>query len=174
MIALTAAIEGQWRRESRLAIHKYWRRPNEFHFHLLKKGDETAYPKLIAEYWSQKQDFAVIEPDIVIREDVAVEFQTCPEIYCCYPYAWLTNVGPALGCTRFRKELLEEHPDIMSNVLRQGIGWRQTDVVLMRHELARARGIQPHVHLPQVEHLNERKRLLPEAPKEIMMEVPHW
>ena len=44
-----------------------------------------------------------------------------------------------------------------------GVGWQQLDVVIMRHLLARKYGEQPTVLLPPVEHLNEKKRLLPDA-----------
>lgn len=168
------AVPGQWRRESRVALWKHWHRPNEVDFRIIDPEDETAYPRILAELWKEKQDFAVVEPDIVIREDVARAFLTCPCEYGAFPYAWTTDVGPALGCTWFRAAFLEKYPEAMSNVLRKRISWRQLDVVLMRHVLAREYGEQPHVHLPQVQHLNESKKLLPEANPQPLMSVPHW
>lgn len=174
MKLLVAALPGQWRVESRRALGKHWRRPNELDFRLIEKGDDSAYPKILAELWAQKQDFAVVEPDIVIRADVAEEILHCDCQYGCFPYAWTTDVGAALGCTWFRSSFLEKYPNAMREVMAKNITWRQLDVVLMRHILARKYKEQPHIHLPPVVHLNEAKQLLSEASPEPLMYVPEW
>lgn len=123
-------------------------------------GDAAAstYGEIIADLWNLGVDFAVVEHDIVIRGDVVDAFVDCPERYCAFPYVWTTNLGPALGCTRFRAELLDDCPDAALNA--SGISWRQFDYALIRRELARS-GVYPHLHLPPVEHLNPDQKLLP-------------
>lgn len=140
----------------------------------LNPDDFRAYGDALQGEWWRREGFAVVEPDIVIRPDVADAFIDCPEPYCAFPYPWLTDVGPALGCTRFRREFLEAFPTAMDEVQAEGVSWQQVDVVLMRHVLARKYGQQPHVHLPAVEHLNPAKQLLPEASPVPLMQVPHW
>ena len=144
----------------------------DWRFWEIKEEDELAYGRIITEHWTAGEDFAVVEPDIVIRDDVADGFLSCSEPYCAWPYSWLTDVGPALGCTRFRGEFTRRYPDAMDRA--HGVSWRQLDVVLMRHVLVREHSEQPHVHLPPVEHLNEAKRLLPEASREPLMTLPDW
>lgn len=172
MKVVTVCVPGQLTRETRNALRKHWRRPLETFIHFIDPEAPKAYERIIREYWEAGEDFAVVEPDIVIREDVAEAFQLCPCKYGCFPYNWVTDVGPALGCTWFRSELLHQYPDAMAKVSSKNISWKQLDVVLMRHVLAREYGEQPHVHLPAVQHLN--KPLLPEANPEPLLSVPHW
>lgn len=161
-------------RDSRVSVWKYWRRPNEIDQRFINPEDQFAYGRILRELWEAGEDLAIVEPDIVVRADVCESFLNCPELYCAWPYQWLTNVGPALGCTRFRSEFLKKYPDVMVKVEAQNVTWRQLDVVLMRHVLAREYGEQPHIHLPPVEHLNPKKQLLPDADPTPMTHVPHW
>lgn len=174
MKILTVSIPGGLTRQSRVSVWKYWHRPNEIDLRFIEPEDQFAYGKILREVWEAGEDFAVVEPDIVIRKDVAEAFINCPCVYGCFPYNWLTDVGPALGCTWFRKEFLLKYPTAMQEVEAQNVNWRQLDVVLMRHILARKYNEQPHVHLPAVEHLNPNKQLLPEANPEPLTNVPHW
>lgn len=173
-IVVVTAAGSPWRNEAHAALSKWWKRPNTIELHRVDDEDIYGYGRILSQYWKAGQDFAVVEPDIVVRPDVVCDFLYCKHEYCCYPYAWTTNVGPALGCTWFRSDFLKRYPDAMSEVLRRHVSWRQVDVVLMRHILARQYGEQPHVHLPPVKHLNERKQLLPEADSTPLMEVPLW
>lgn len=136
--------------------------------------DDTCYGKTIREYWRRGEDFMVVEPDVVIRNDVMIAAENCSCEYGCFPYAWMTNVGPALGCTWFRSSFLKKYPDACDEAGAGQISWRQFDVILMRSVLARKYKEQPHVHLPEVVHLNEAKALLPDADPTPMMEVPEW
>lgn len=162
MIALCAYVPGGLRHETEQALTEHWKGGRQFV--ALQPGDTSSYPNLIAGYWQLARGFAIVEQDIVIRADVYETFTGCPEPYCAYPYPWLTHIGPALGCTRFRAEFLTEFPDAMRKVQARNVSWRQTDIVLMRHILAGEYGQQPHVHLPPVEHLNPRKQTPPGTP----------
>lgn len=120
-------------------------------------ADDSAYGEIIAELWELGLPLAVVEHDVVIRQDVVDAFVDCPEPYCAFVYQWTTNIGPALGCTRFRPELLDAYPDAARNAA--GVGYRQFDHALIRRELAR-NGAYPHVHLPIVDHLNPAQQLV--------------
>lgn len=145
---------------------------------LINVGDDAyLYGRLLAEQWDYRADLAVVEQDIVIRADVVEAFQNCEHDYCCFPYAWTTCVGPALGCTRFRRRFLERYPEAMLEALQTpssyGLAghWKQLDVFLMRRILRDKHGEQPHVHLPAVEHLNPEQALVPGASLEPVLTV---
>ena len=172
MRTLTVYVAGQLKPETWDALGQF---NGDFSdFVEIPTDDVFAYGNVIARYWSEGKDFAVVEPDIVVRADVIDAFRTCPEGYCAFPYPWLTDIGPALGCTRFRHSFIAKYPTAVEEVIRQNIAWNQFDVVFMRHILARKYGEQPHVHLPPVQHLNERKQLMEGASTTPLMSVPHW
>jgi hypothetical protein len=140
-------------------------------------ADVTAYCRLLQQVWAAGETFCVIEHDILPHRTVYYDFVHCPHDYCAFPYPWTTQIGPALGCTRFRAELLAEIPDAMDQVAEMPSVWgppghyRQVDVYLMRRVLRNAHGRQPHVHLPPVEHLNPKQQLLASAPRDPILEV---
>ena len=119
-------------------------------------GDAHDYACLVTEWWERGSDFALVEHDIVIRADVVEAFETCPEPWCAFPYEWTTNIGPALGCTRFRSALMKERPEAARMALREAPHFRQFGWYLTERALE---GHHPHLHLPCVEHLNEEQRL---------------
>lgn len=139
---------------------------------------DTGYAQLLHKLWNAGETFAIVEHDVQVHEAVLDEFDACAEPYCAFPYPLREYLAPALGCTRFRGELLAELPDVMDRVLRVPTNWgppghwRQLDVVLMRTVLLNRYGLQPHVHMPAVEHLNPTMRLKPGAPARL--EVPSW
>jgi hypothetical protein len=161
------------RQETLDALEEFWQ-PKALYLYEIEKANEFAYGEILAGHWRMGEDMFIVEPDIVIRPDVVEAAILCGCEYGCFPYPWLTDIGPALGCTWFKSSFIRRYPEAMDEVLAEGVSWRQLDVVLMRHRLARDRGEQPHVHLPPVVHLNERKQLLPEASRTPLMEVPHW
>lgn len=144
----------------------------------ISTSDPYHYGSHIAWEWNdarhQNQALAIVEQDIVIRPDVTDAFLHHEADYIAFPYAWTTNIGPALGCTRWSHAFLERHPRAAERAAARHVTYRQFDVVLMRHVLARELGEQPTVLLPPVEHLNEAKALLPGADPTPMTEVPLW
>lgn len=144
----------------------------------LPAEDDRAYGAELRDQWDEcvreSRALAIVEQDVVVRADVIEAFLNDPDDYVCFPYAWLTDVGPALGCTRFSAKFIRSYPNLIEEATWAGVGWQQLDVVIMRHLLARRYGEQPKVLLPPVEHLNEKKQLLPDASPEPLMEVPHW
>lgn len=139
--------------------------------------DDYAYGRLLRETWATGLDFAIVEHDIVIREDVVAAFHDCESGYCCFPYAWTTCVGPALGCTRFRGEFTARYPGAIDEALEMPTyagepgHWKQLDVYLMRRVLRDQHGEQPCVHLDPVEHLNPEQALRPDASPEPVLVV---
>lgn len=171
-------VKGQLRPETSEALALHASPFAEVHTVCLTSGDDQSYGRWLAKEWGWALEagdsLAVVEPDIVVRPDVVEAFLHDPADYLCFPYEWLTDIGPALGCTRFSAAFIARFPMLVAEAVASGVSWRQLDVVLMRHLLARKYGDQPKVCLPPVEHLNELKRLLPEASREPLLTVPHW
>jgi hypothetical protein len=134
---------------------------------------ERAYFELLDRLWSDclygREDLCLIEHDIVVHEDVFPEFEECSEPWCAFPYAMTNVVQPGLGCTRFRHELIAAIPDAWGRVARHGNDrdvpdgmpskhWLRCDVRLDAELMPL--GYFPHVHDPQVEHLNPRQQLV--------------
>jgi hypothetical protein len=172
-------VQGQLRKETHKALLAHcW--PSaasvEILFESIVAGDDRAYGSILSGRWGTATErgdaLAIVEPDIVVRPDVIAEFLDNPAPYLCFPYAWTTNIGPALGCTRFSAAFIARYPTLMAEAQLTGVGWQQLDVVIMRRLLADKYGEQPLVLLPPVEHLNERKRLLPDADPTPLMSVP--
>lgn len=144
----------------------------------LADDPDYGYGKLLARHWADGDTFCVVEHDVIVHPTVFDEFDACSEPYCAFPYPLGPYVAPALGCTRFRAELLAELPDVMERVLKVPTNygdpghWRQLDTVLMRTVLLNRYGRQPHIHLPAVEHANPEKQCAPGAP--LRLEVPAW
>lgn len=154
------------RDETREAVTRLWP-----HAELVDvTHSQTAYHDALDERWQAGVDLVNIEHDIVPRTDVREAFEACRELWCCFSYELAVGYvglagGPpsALGCTRFRAELLEAEPDAIAEAGRSdntGVpvqAWWRIDarLNLLLHE----RGYRPHTHLPPVVHLNEKSKL---------------
>lgn len=85
-------------------------------------GDEFAYWRLMARLWEPSDDLVIVEHDVELRADVIEQFNTCERLWCTHGYdnichpecmeAW----SNALGCTRFRKELIAACPDAVLSI----------------------------------------------------------
>ncbi len=123
-------------------------------------ASDTAYAELVMHLWKTSPDgFTIIEQDVAFPPNALRELVECERDYCCFPYVWSTQIGPALGMTSFKPGVLAA---ITGTPNLHGVSYRQLDVVLMRHILGRGRNRQPHLHLPPIRHLNERQALRPE------------
>ena len=107
-------------------------------------------------YWSALCDFwgpwnlTVIEHDVQARPDIFTEFEECTEPWCYNRYdnhteanadAWHWGI---LGCTRFRKELIEAVPNAMTDIEPRHRDWHYTSTALGQN--LRAAGFEPHIH----------------------------
>ncbi len=113
----------------------------------------TAYAELITELWAERRGFLIVEEDMSFTVEQLQSLIKCDRPYCANPYEWTTNIGPALGFTKFGARVLRDVPT--PNL--HGVAWNQVDYVLMRTILGRTHHRQPHLHLPPVQHLNEEK-----------------
>lgn len=117
------------------------------------------YCALLERLWANTETFTLVEHDIVITADVLPAFEACPSWWCGFLYPVQVVILSALGCTRFRAELLAAEPDVMQKVAAIGgdglpvRDWRRLDVRL-GDELIR-RGYRRCVHTPEVEHLHD-------------------
>lgn len=107
-------------------------------------------------WWARGESFAVIEHDVVCRPDVVEGFEDCPEPWCIHGYdpychiecreAWRN----ALGCTRFRRELIEAVPDAVASIPLERWDWHNLCDGL--GDNLRAAGATHHWHDPPVLH----------------------
>jgi hypothetical protein len=120
---------------------------------------DTSYHDLLLEYWSAKEDFCVIEHDIVVWPGALGELEQCNELWCTRPYycsvGWIVD---GLGCTKFSKKLIEMYPNFLSEPFPTCCQHTRYFCGLDRLIAHRAQelGIKPHVHLPGVSNLNEK------------------
>lgn len=138
----------------------------------LDPDDQQAYGRVIQEYWrAAEDDLLVIEPDVEVGPSTIYDMRACWSGWCCGPYNWTTDVGPTLGCCRFRKTFMEQYPDAVDDVVALNLTFRQFDVALFRLILVRKHHLQPCVHDTVVHH---NKPLLPTASPIPLRELPGY
>jgi hypothetical protein len=115
-----------------------------------------AYFAALYDIWAAGDTFALLEHDVVCRPDVIRELEECPEPWCLYGYADICHREcmdawrNALGCTRFRAELIQAVPDAVASI---PAGWREwTNLCDRLGERLRAAGFTHHFHEPWVGH----------------------
>jgi hypothetical protein len=121
---------------------------------------DESYAELLAELWTDGEDFCLIEHDIVPTIAAIDAMDVCPKSWCANAYAVNHQVGEVivgLGFTRFRGELCRELPDAVFRTGRWQGGyprrhWARCDARLTR-ELNEA-GHLVHRHHPDVGHLH--------------------
>lgn len=84
-------------------------------------GDLFAYGRLLGRVWADGESFLLLEHDIEVTPRALEEAQTCDRLWCTSPYRyrWLAYefmLTSALGCARFRGDLLKAHPEVMDRV----------------------------------------------------------
>ena len=117
--------------------------------------DFQDYWRVLASFWARGDDLTVIEHDVVCRPDVVEGFASCPEPWCLHRYS---NHDPgdseawrnALGCTRFRRELVRRVPAAVSSIPEQHRDWHNVcDGIGTK---LRGAGFNHHWHEPSVLH----------------------
>lgn len=77
-------------------------------------GSDTAYHRLLAELWRCDDDVTIVEQDIRIGPSTLDAFVDCPNGWCSAQYRYLGSENyTGLGCTRFRREFMLAHPDVI-------------------------------------------------------------
>lgn len=123
-------------------------------------NEPYAYPQLVTDLWARGESFALVEHDIIVPRGALARLRDCPNLWCCHPVALDGVLHPeSFGLVRFRRELLQLHPDAAARayrVNRRGrvrVPWWSIDVA-MWHVL-RAAGHDVHMHDPPPLHLHD-------------------
>ena len=127
---------------------------------------DEAYFDLLSDLWRAGEDFAIVEHDVVIHDQVIPQFEQCGQPWClnAYPRHDLPEflLMGNLGCTRFTEELLLGEPDVLEEAIGIVTGmppkhWVHIDdrirFVLRQRRLVNGHLMVPHVHEPPVRHL---------------------
>lgn len=123
-----------------------------------------SYYRLVFACWAAAQDFAIVEHDVEPHPGDLAAFDACPEPWCAHSYEVFSGDvtaaygGPyALGLCRFRRELMLEHPDAVTQAGGMDIhpvhpprSYAVMDSTLTH--VLRSRGLAPHQHYPNAVH----------------------
>lgn len=129
-----------------------------------------SYFRLLEVAWAARETFAIVEHDIELRGGELAELDRCPELWCAHSYEVFAGDvataygGPyALGCVRFRAQLLEELPDALevaggdnTHPVHPDRSYLVMDSTLTGY-LRRA-GYEAHLHTPAVIHHHQYLR----------------
>ena len=123
-------------------------------------ADDFAYWRAIESRWGT-DDLIAIEQDIVVHAMVIAEFAECEQPWCSFPYSigFRKPYEYGLGCTRFRKGMMQEIAtgEILDSIPCDGQpGCWQTLDIKIRYALWN-QGYNVHVHQPTVNHLVNEK-----------------
>ena len=108
-----------------------------------------AYWSALCDFW-QPWNLTVVEHDVQARPDIFTEFAECSEPWCYFHYSNHTEENAAawhwgiLGCTRFRRELIEAAPNAVNDIEPRHRDWHYASTALGKN--LRAAGFEPHVH----------------------------
>jgi hypothetical protein len=138
-------------------------------------GPLDAYWQALAARWVPNEELVVVEHDIIPYPRFLLDFEECPEPWCAFAYDHRSGQhAPALGCTRFRPELIAANPGLIEWIGRWSDGrgapvedhsrpriWQALDARLYRalsdQPLREANGFTGswdwHVHEGAIEHL---------------------
>lgn len=138
-------------------LHRETKARFEGHAEFIDVTGDEAYFHLLCALWRGQEPFLLIEEDIIQDWGVIEGLERCPEPWCVCPYR-LTRPflnmfhDCALGCTRFRPELI--HFDLYEKLSANAPwrDWRWLDSGV--NYVLREEGYQPHIHWPAV-HLHE-------------------
>lgn len=125
-----------------------------------------SYFHLIAGLWARAEDsFVLVEHDIEVHPGALESLERCPEGWCAFSYEVYAGDlaaaygGPfGLGCTRFRRELLEAYPHAVAEAGEMDIHplHKPRSYAVMDSTLTQVlRGphrLQVHQHHPNVTH----------------------
>lgn len=129
-----------------------------------------SYFELMGRLWGRAETFAIVEQDILVGPDSLIQLFTCSEPWCAFSYEVFAgdvataygHVG-ALGCARFRRSMMIEHPEAVLEAGKMDLhpvhpprSYAVMDATLSRW--LQACGYRPHQHLPNVEHLHHYNR----------------
>jgi hypothetical protein len=130
-----------------------------------------AYYDTLLRLWADRIDFAIVEHDVEVGPETLDHFAECPELWCAHSYEvysgdMATAYGGAwaLGCVRFRSELMAQFPDAVERAGAMDIhpvhpprSYAVMDSTLT-HWLRGPYRIAVHQHFPNVRHHHQYVR----------------
>lgn len=125
---------------------------------LLDPADNGAYCDLLSRLWGTAQEVLIVEHDMGVHGEVLPQLEDCPSWWCAFRYRVEDVYLAALGCTRFRAELMQAEPDLMEQVAQvadsgmEARHWKRLDVRIL--DALRARSYRRCEHLPPVQHFH--------------------
>ena len=117
-------------------------------------GHRFDYWRVLCDWWGG-DDLTIVEHDVAAHPGVFDSFRACPEPWCVFPYdnhsdadaeAWRNM----LGCTRFRKEMMDAVPRAAIDVEERWRDWHYTCDGIGKN--LRDAGFTHHWHSPAVNH----------------------
>lgn len=129
-------------------------------------GSQYDYWALVRQMWAGEETFAIVEQDVVPPYGFLAGFEACEKEWCVHDYvvhgaligSYYGHPG-AFGCVRFRRRLLERHPEVVETLDYRT--WSLLDGVI--GEALRSRGEHEHEHEPPARHLHDYG---PETPEQ--------
>lgn len=114
------------------------------------EGD-AAYHDLIAALWDAREDFLVVEQDVVPSPEDVQSLLACPQPWCAFAYDYPPfGLYAGLGCARFRSVVMKRWPQAMrfcallSDEKHSRKHWCRVDGMLKQY--LQERGVQQHIH----------------------------
>ena len=78
--------------------------------------DDESYWQLLSDLWRIGNSFTIVEHDIVVGEGTLDELAACPYDWCAMAYPYRDDTAYGLACTKFSRQLIARHPDLMDIV----------------------------------------------------------
>jgi|WetSurMetagenome_2_1015567.scaffolds.fasta_scaffold988389_1 hypothetical protein len=119
---------------------------------LLELDANEGYWKLLLGLWLARKSFIIIEQDVVVFPGAIKDMADCKHSWCARPYMLNGKLRPALGCTKFTKEIIYKFPDLLEHIPEGKRHWSGLDTRLIK--LLEDKGFKCHIHRPAVTHLN--------------------
>jgi len=123
----------------------------------IEMNEEWSYFELLKYAWSKQESFIVLEQDVVPTLKDHRQMLTCSCLFCASSYngPGSVNLTRSLGFSRFRREIMLDHPDLFDKIEEHKDAepfnprdWRRLDMRIV-WQLG-----SPHIH-PQVEHRHD-------------------
>lgn len=143
--------------------------PERDRVELVDVSEDGAYWHLFESLWRRGEDFILVEHDIEVGESTIESFDRCPKSWCTATYRWQRREGyrgpsdvilwHALGCVRYRSELIARHPEVADtrwlrarwpHLGEPPFDYRLVDAI--QSEVLRRRLQQPHLHARVTHH----------------------
>ncbi len=120
-------------------------------------GSDSAYFELLADLWSAREAFIIVEHDVILRPDSLDQLWNCSCAWGGYAVPYVGSHYHGMACVKFTEELIARIPDALVQVAgmdgddHPAKHWCRLDARLQAHVLPRS-GLQRHPHDPPLGH----------------------